>query len=294
MKFAHFYSTKWGASFVGFSRSTFAQFLKFGMTHVNSTVALLYRGGYPPVHIRWVVVRHLEEPLGPHALLCTDIEADPLQIVRWYMLRWQIEAIFEEMRVHLGMETRRQDPRRNSEAIVYNQLAESSYPGQVLYGLKAAPEAPELDFCIWFEDRARFALRVKGGLYSVDGTVWTFRTARGVENVTCPLTRTWDAAIAVRDAVYRIIGFKTFIIPVLLFADTPPDPAIEEWSRRRRVKALFGAGDLVNRLLELAERTGLKHPPTADHIMNEVDAVNIYVTPALLRRPVECGRREQS
>ncbi len=168
---------------------------------------------------------------------------------------------------------RRQDPRRNSEAIVYDQLAESGYSGETLYQPKAAPEAPELDFCIWFEDRARFALQVKGGLYSVDGTVWTLRTAHGVEHVTCPLTWTWDVAIAVRDAIYRIIGFKTFIIPVVLFADTPPDPAIEEWGRRRRVKVLFGAGDLVIRLLELAERTGIKHPPTADHIMNEVDAV---------------------
>ena len=55
-----------------------------------------------------VVIRHLEEPLGPHALLCTDIEADPLQIVQWYMLRWQVEVTFEELRAHLGMETQRQ------------------------------------------------------------------------------------------------------------------------------------------------------------------------------------------
>ena len=37
----------------------------------------------------------------------------------------------------------------------------------------------------------------------------------------CPLTQTWDAAIAVRDAVYRVPDFKVFIIPVLLLTDTP-------------------------------------------------------------------------
>ena len=58
--------------------------------------------------MRWVVVRHLEEPLGPHALLCTDIDADPLQIVQWYLLRWQVEVTFEELRAHLGVETQRQ------------------------------------------------------------------------------------------------------------------------------------------------------------------------------------------
>ena len=78
------------------------------MIELTSGVALWYRGGYPSVHMRWVVIRHLEEPLGPHALLCTDIEADPLQIVQWYLLRWQVEVTFEELRAHLGMETQRQ------------------------------------------------------------------------------------------------------------------------------------------------------------------------------------------
>ena len=41
-------------------------------------------------------------------MLCTDIEADPLQIVQWYMLRWQVEVTFEELRAHLGVETQRQ------------------------------------------------------------------------------------------------------------------------------------------------------------------------------------------
>ena len=168
---------------------------------------------------------------------------------------------------------RRQDPRRGAEAGVYDQLAGSGIPGHALYELKATPEAPELDFAVWFQDRGRFGIQVKGGLYSVDGTVWTLRTSQGVEHVSCPLTQTWDAAIAVRDVVNRVLGFKTFIVPVLLLTDTPPDPSIKEWAWRRRVKVLFGADDLVDRLLELADRTGVKHPPTADHILNEVDAV---------------------
>ena len=58
---------------------------------------------------------------------------------------------------------RRQDPKCNSEAMVYDQPARSYHPGQALYELEAAPEAPELDFCVWLEDRARFGLQVKGG-----------------------------------------------------------------------------------------------------------------------------------
>ena len=78
------------------------------MVELTSGVALWYHGGQPSVHLRWVVVRHLEERRGPYALLCTDVEAEPLPILQWYMLRWQAEVAFEELRAHLGMETQRQ------------------------------------------------------------------------------------------------------------------------------------------------------------------------------------------
>jgi hypothetical protein len=42
------------------------------------------------------------------ALLCTDPARDPLQIVRWFIQRWQVEVTFREVRDHLGVETQRQ------------------------------------------------------------------------------------------------------------------------------------------------------------------------------------------
>ena len=112
-------------------------------------------------------------------------------------------------------------------------------------------------------------------------SVRTLQTVNGTEHVPCPLTQTWDAAIAVRDAVYRVLGCKIFIIPVLLFPDTPPNQTIQEWAGQRRVKVLFGSDDIVGRLLELADSVGVKHPPTAGHIRNEVGAVtNGLVVPA--------------
>ena len=42
------------------------------------------------------------------ALLCTDLEADPEQIVRWFVMRWQLEVSFQEARRHLGFEPQRQ------------------------------------------------------------------------------------------------------------------------------------------------------------------------------------------
>ena len=88
-----------------------------------------------------------------------------------------------------------------------------------------------------------------------------------MEHVPCPLTQTWDG--------------EAFIIPVLLLTDTLPNQTIEERAGQRRAKVLFGADDLVGRLLELADSVGVKHPPTADHIRNEMAAVtNGLVAPA--------------
>ena len=66
------------------------------------------RGGMPVVPLRWVLIR---DPLGkfdPQALLCTDQACDPMQVLRWFMRRWQVEVTFREVRDHLGVETQRQ------------------------------------------------------------------------------------------------------------------------------------------------------------------------------------------
>lgn len=44
----------------------------------------------------------------PQALLCTDLNAQPKDIVYWFRQRWQVEVTFEEVRAHLGVETQRQ------------------------------------------------------------------------------------------------------------------------------------------------------------------------------------------
>jgi hypothetical protein len=70
--------------------------------------ALWYTPGFNPLPIRWVLVR---DPAGKYkatAFLCTDLTADPLQILHWFILRWNVEVTFEEARAHLGLETQRQ------------------------------------------------------------------------------------------------------------------------------------------------------------------------------------------
>ena len=73
-----------------------------------SGLAVWYHSGQPPLAMRWVVVKDSGEHLKPGALLGTDTAAEPLHLLQWYLLRWQVEVTFEELRAHLGMETQRQ------------------------------------------------------------------------------------------------------------------------------------------------------------------------------------------
>src|SRR3954469_4790013 len=75
---------------------------------VASDTAVWYHTGLPPVPIRWVLVRDPQGGFDPQALLCTDLAAEPAQLLAWFVLRWQLEVTFEEARRHLGVESQRQ------------------------------------------------------------------------------------------------------------------------------------------------------------------------------------------
>jgi hypothetical protein len=75
---------------------------------VATGTALWYHPGVPPVAIRWVLVRDPEGKFASQAVLCTDQNANPSQILQWFVMRWPVEVTFHEVRTHLGVETQRQ------------------------------------------------------------------------------------------------------------------------------------------------------------------------------------------
>jgi hypothetical protein len=75
---------------------------------IVSERAVWYHTGLPPVPIRWVLIRDPRGKFATQALLSTDQEAPPVQIIAWFVQRWQMEVTFEEARRHLGIETQRQ------------------------------------------------------------------------------------------------------------------------------------------------------------------------------------------
>lgn len=75
---------------------------------IASDTAVWYHAGLPVLPIRWVLIRDPHGKFRSQALLCTDLEAQPKQIVEWFVMRWQLEVTLQEARAHLGVETQRQ------------------------------------------------------------------------------------------------------------------------------------------------------------------------------------------
>ena len=141
---------------------------------------------------------------------------------------------------------RRMDAGPSTESGVHDQFADSSLLGHALNELSPLSEAPGLDFAVWMENVARFGIAVKRGTYPVREASYE------EEHTPCPVPQT-------RAKVRKVLGFKTFIIPVLLFAT-------RRWTCSRgigpqsAVKVLFEFQALMDLLLALAHQTRLTTP----------------------------------
>jgi DDE superfamily endonuclease len=66
------------------------------LVEITSGTAVWYHTGLPPVPIRWVLVRDPKGKFETRALLCTQLDRDPGQILQWFLWRWQVEVTFQE------------------------------------------------------------------------------------------------------------------------------------------------------------------------------------------------------
>ncbi|MBX3053214.1 MAG: transposase [Caldilineaceae bacterium] len=70
-------------------------------------VSLWHRAGQNPVELRWVLLRSPEQLFKPAAFFCSHSSVSPQQIVTWFILRWNIEVTFEDVRAYLGFGSQR-------------------------------------------------------------------------------------------------------------------------------------------------------------------------------------------
>jgi|TARA_B100001964_G_C14175468_1_gene573611 hypothetical protein len=69
---------------------------------------LWYQAGKKPLPVRIVLIKTPDGKNVAEVLFSTSVNHTATQIVEWFVLRWNIEVTFEEVRAHLGVETQRQ------------------------------------------------------------------------------------------------------------------------------------------------------------------------------------------
>ena len=172
---------------------------------------------------------------------------------------------------------RRKRPKRRAEQRVYETLAGSDRQGFVYYEWRRGYRHIELDFGVWIAGLDRFALQVKGGHFQLIGGEWHRKTRKGVQAVgISPLDETWLAALDLHDEIAEQAhaDYNPFVVPVLVFTDMEPDPAIMRLAERKGVYLVWGVASLVSDLADIARARGISHRLSWDRIAREVCAIS--------------------
>ena len=171
---------------------------------------------------------------------------------------------------------RRRKPKRQAERRVYEALAVAGRQGFVYYEWRKGYERIELDYAVWVEDLGRFALQVKGGRYLLIDGEWYLKTRDGVKLIeSCPLDETKLAALDWHDDIKELAAthYNPYVIPVLMFPDMEPDPAIKQLAKRTGVYVIWGVRNLLADLEEIVRSRRVSEALGMDRIAGEVHAV---------------------
>ena len=74
----------------------------------TSETAVWYHSTRAPLPIRWMLIRDPNGKFETQALVCNQLQVDPVLMLKRFRWRWQLEVTFQEVRAHLGVETQRQ------------------------------------------------------------------------------------------------------------------------------------------------------------------------------------------
>ena len=168
---------------------------------------------------------------------------------------------------------RRNDPMRQAEARVFDEIKSSRLPGFAYYEWQRDHNAPQIDIALWLLNVGRFGMEVKGGQYFLEKGQWYLKTDTGPQKKNCPLRKTWTATMSLHDELVDIVDHEAFFIAVLVFPDMEPDQDIIDRAERSNVHVLWGTDGLVDRLEQIAVAREVYNPPDAEDIESEVAAV---------------------
>ena len=168
------------------------------------------------------------------------------------------------------------DPFRRAERRIFQALEACGAPGLACYEWQRDKQSLQLDFALWLADVGRFGLQVKGGHYSFSEGEWYRRRGRGGSYVmvnTCPLAVASDSTMSLLNEVSDSLATPNYFVPVLLFPDMDPDPAISARAQRSNVHLVWRSDRLLPRLTEISREADVRRPPTAGDIQSEVGVI---------------------
>ena len=91
-----------------------------------------------------------------------------------------------------------------------------------------------MDFVVWVEDAACFAIEAKGGTYLVGNGTLFRQGLNGTEQVANSLRKALDGALSISNAIKNKLQGGAFVISVLLFPDMEENDEIKRWAQGSR------------------------------------------------------------
>ena len=155
------------------------------------------------------------------------------------------------------------------------QFEASDRKGQVVFHPWVGPATPAPHCVVLPKDLTRIAATYLDGEHWVEDGQWYRRDDDGgVTPIGDVLERCWQAAMAVRSRLKKMLGINAYVVAVAVFTGMEPDESILAAAASRGTRVLFGLDDHVERLAALPGEQDLQHPLQARYIPDEAEALS--------------------
>ena len=162
-------------------------------------------------------------------------------------------------------------PLSPAEQEAWDQFQASEQRGQALFHPIVDPQNAAPHCVVFLEAIGRLVLRFMPGNVQLKGSQWLSQDADGdAVPMPNPLKEIWRSADTVRDMLKPRPEIGVYAIPVLVFSDMEPDASILAEAQKRKVRALFGLGNLVTDLVDLPSETEMRTDFASRYIDDEM------------------------
>lgn len=175
-----------------------------------------------------------------------------------------------------------QDPDKIALRQIHAQIENSQEAGQAFHFAEEIPGPRRPDFLVGLADRAYVALQVATQPHRVrDGRLMLVPQEDGERPVLSPVGYVSVRSVGVGKDVKRSLGFRIYVMPVIVFLGEGPDNAVQAWGLQHGVRTLFGADRLMEQLVFIARESAgqIYRIPTMAEIRDVMEVFNDEVPP---------------